>query len=120
MMDVFLDRNTSTSLQKMARLSRLHPTQQQPEGTQNGKIPSKLGAFIFAKTEREDYALKSMDHDWIDGGLCASWIVRLWQSTLLNIISGLHPSQGRILFNDKDVTMAPTTQRNIAQVSRGL
>ena len=39
------------------------------------------------------------------------------KSTLLNIISGLlHPSQGRILFNDKDVTNAPTTQRNIAQV----
>ena len=39
------------------------------------------------------------------------------KSTLLNIISGLlQPSQGRILFNDVDVTHAPTAERNIAQV----
>jgi glycerol transport system ATP-binding protein len=39
------------------------------------------------------------------------------KSTLLNIISGLlHPSQGRILFDDKDVTQSSTADRNIAQV----
>jgi ABC-type uncharacterized transport system YnjBCD ATPase subunit len=71
----------------------------------------------LSKTEREDY-IEIYGPIGSTGGLCA-WIVRLWQvHTLLNIISGLlHPSQGRILFNDKDVTMAPTTRRNIAQVS---
>lgn len=35
----------------------------------------------------------------------------------LNIISGLvRPSHGRVLFGDRDVTDAPTTERNIAQV----
>ncbi|MEL6316000.1 MAG: ABC transporter ATP-binding protein, partial [Pseudomonadota bacterium] len=39
------------------------------------------------------------------------------KSTLLNIISGLvEPSQGRILFDDVDMTQAKTAERNIAQV----
>jgi glycerol transport system ATP-binding protein len=39
------------------------------------------------------------------------------KTTLLNIISGLvRPSQGRVLFGDRDVTDAETTERNIAQV----
>jgi len=39
------------------------------------------------------------------------------KSTLLNIISGLlTPSEGRILFDDRDVTGLPPDQRNIAQV----
>ena len=39
------------------------------------------------------------------------------KSTLLNIISGLlSPSDGRILFDGKDVTDLPPDQRNIAQV----
>jgi len=39
------------------------------------------------------------------------------KTTLLNIISGLiFPSQGRVLFDGKDVTQLPTEQRNIAQV----
>ena len=39
------------------------------------------------------------------------------KTTLLNIISGLViPSEGRLLFDDKDVTQLPTEQRNIAQV----
>src|SRR6202012_2827836 len=38
-------------------------------------------------------------------------------ATLLNIISGLIiPSEGRLLFDDKDVTRLPTEKRNIAQV----
>jgi hypothetical protein len=45
MMDVFLDQ-VRLHLCRRWRLSRLHPTQQQPEGTQNGKITSKLGAFM--------------------------------------------------------------------------
>ena len=63
----------------------------------------------------EDYALKELNHDWADGEAYALLgSSGCGKSTLLNIISGLlHPSQGRILFNDRDVTMEPTTQRNI-------
>ncbi len=66
----------------------------------------------------DDFALKELNHDWVDGEAYALLGASgCGKSTLLNIISGLlHPSQGRILFNDRDVTMAPTTERNIAQV----
>jgi glycerol transport system ATP-binding protein len=66
----------------------------------------------------DDYALKEMDHVWEDGQAYALLGASgCGKSTLLNIISGLvRPSQGRILFNDTDVTDAPTTERNIAQV----
>ncbi|TFL19379.1 ABC transporter ATP-binding protein [Jannaschia formosa] len=66
----------------------------------------------------EDYALKQLDHDWVDGEAYALLGASgCGKSTLLNIISGLlQPSQGRILFDGKDVTHAPTAQRNIAQV----
>jgi glycerol transport system ATP-binding protein len=69
------------------------------------------------KTE-DDYALKELNHDWIDGEAYALLgSSGCGKSTLLNIISGLlHPSQGRILFDGKDVTNEPTAARNIAQV----
>ncbi len=39
------------------------------------------------------------------------------KTTMLNIISGLlHPSQGQVYFDDREVTDVPTAQRNIAQV----
>ncbi|NNU81698.1 ABC transporter ATP-binding protein [Halovulum dunhuangense] len=66
----------------------------------------------------DDFALKELNHDWEDGSAYALLgSSGCGKSTLLNIISGLlHPSQGRILFNDNDVTAAPTAERNIAQV----
>jgi glycerol transport system ATP-binding protein len=66
----------------------------------------------------EDFALKELNHDWVDGEAYALLGASgCGKSTLLNIISGLlHPSQGRILFDDEDVTDAPTAERNIAQV----
>src|SRR6056297_3032183 len=66
----------------------------------------------------DDYALKELNHDWVDGEAYALLGASgCGKTTLLNIISGLlQPSQGRILFNDIDVTHAPTTERNIAQV----
>ncbi|TRD23318.1 ABC transporter ATP-binding protein [Palleronia caenipelagi] len=66
----------------------------------------------------EDFALKELNHDWIDGEAYALLGASgCGKSTLLNIISGLlEPSQGRILFDGQDVTHAPTAERNIAQV----
>ena len=66
----------------------------------------------------DDWALKELNHDWSDGEAYALLgSSGCGKSTLLNIISGLlQPSQGRILFNDVDVTNAPTAERNIAQV----
>ena len=66
----------------------------------------------------DDFALKELNHDWNDGEAYALLgSSGCGKSTLLNIISGLlTPSQGRILFDGKDVTRAPTAERNIAQV----
>ena len=66
----------------------------------------------------EDFALKSVDLEWQDGGAYALLGPSgCGKSTLLNLISGLlHPSEGRIFFDDKDVTDLSPDQRNIAQV----
>ncbi len=66
----------------------------------------------------DDYALKEIDLDWDDGGAYALLGPSgCGKTTLLNIISGLvRPSQGRVLFDDVDVTDLPPDQRNIAQV----
>ncbi|WP_347310161.1 ABC transporter ATP-binding protein [Defluviimonas sp. SAOS-178_SWC] len=66
----------------------------------------------------EDYALKEINLDWQDGGAYALLGPSgCGKSTLLNIISGLlQPSEGRILFDGKDVTGLPPDRRNIAQV----
>ena len=69
-------------------------------------------------TSEDDFALKEMDHIWDDGGAYALLgSSGCGKSTLLNIISGLlRPSQGRVLFGERDVTDAATAERNIAQV----
>jgi glycerol transport system ATP-binding protein len=66
----------------------------------------------------DDFALKKIDLDWQDGGAYALLGPSgCGKSTLLNIISGLlAPSEGRILFDDRDVTHLPPDKRNIAQV----
>jgi glycerol transport system ATP-binding protein len=66
----------------------------------------------------DDYALRQMTMTWRDGGAYALLGPSgCGKTTLLNIISGLvNPSQGRILFGDKDVTTLVPEQRNIAQV----
>jgi glycerol transport system ATP-binding protein len=65
-----------------------------------------------------DYALKSIDVDWEDGGAYALLGPSgCGKSTLLNIISGLLiPSEGQVLFDGEDVTPLLPDQRNIAQV----
>ncbi|MCA3479916.1 MAG: ABC transporter ATP-binding protein [Rhodobacter sp.] len=80
---------------------------------------SNLAHSYFADPKGEaDYALKQMDHVWEDGGAYALLgSSGCGKTTLLNIISGLvRPSQGRVLFGDRDVTDAATSDRNIAQV----
>ena len=66
----------------------------------------------------QDYALKEIDLEWQDGGAYALLGPSgCGKTTLLNIISGLVvPSEGRILFDDRDVTRATPAERNIAQV----
>ena len=66
----------------------------------------------------EDYALRPMDHIWEEGGAYALLGPSgCGKTTLLNIISGLlRPSEGRVVFDGKDVTDLPTKERNIAQV----
>jgi glycerol transport system ATP-binding protein len=66
----------------------------------------------------QDYALKEIHHVWNQGGAYALLGPSgCGKTTLLNIISGLvHPTRGRILFDDRDVTDLPTEARNIAQV----
>jgi glycerol transport system ATP-binding protein len=75
-------------------------------------------SYTAAPQGPDDYALKEIDLDWSDGGAYALLGPSgCGKSTLLNIISGLlTPSEGRILFDGKDVTDLPPDQRNIAQV----
>ena len=70
-----------------------------------------------ARTE-QDYALKPLHHVWEQGMAYALLGPSgCGKTTLLNIISGLViPSEGRLLFDDVDVTHLPTKERNIAQV----
>jgi glycerol transport system ATP-binding protein len=75
-------------------------------------------SYLPNPASEDDYALKELNHVWADGEAYALLGASgCGKSTLLNIISGLlRPSRGRILFDDVDVTDAPTAERNIAQV----
>lgn len=75
-------------------------------------------SYLPNPSSEEDFALKELNHDWRDGEAYALLGASgCGKSTLLNIISGLlRPSHGRVLFDDEDVTDAPTAVRNIAQV----
>ncbi len=65
-----------------------------------------------------DYALKPVDLTWEDGKAYALLGPSgCGKTTMLNIISGLvTPSEGRLLFDGRDMTGASTAERNIAQV----
>jgi len=71
-----------------------------------------------AQGQPGDYALKPISHVWRQGRAYALLGPSgCGKTTLLNIISGLvTPSEGRLLFDDRDVTRLSTEQRNIAQV----
>jgi glycerol transport system ATP-binding protein len=66
----------------------------------------------------DDFALKRLSLDWQDGGAYALLGPSgCGKTTLLNLISGLlTPTEGRILFDDQDVSHLSPEKRNIAQV----
>ena len=75
-------------------------------------------SYLPDPTVDEDWALKQLDLEWDDGGAYALLGPSgCGKTTLLNIISGLLlPSNGKILFDEVDVTGLPPEQRQIAQV----
>ncbi len=78
----------------------------------------KLQAIAHRYPAAEDYALRTVEQSCHDGGAYALLGPSgCGKTTLLNIISGLlRPSQGRVLFDEADVTDLRTEQRNIAQI----
>ena len=79
-----------------------------------------IGHAYGAGKPKDDsgYALKPLHHVWEAGKAYALLGPSgCGKTTLLNVISGLViPSEGRLLFDERDVTRLPTEQRNIAQV----
>ncbi len=75
-------------------------------------------SYVDNPSADEDWALKQMSIEWSDGGAYALLGPSgCGKTTLLNIISGLlTPTEGRVLFDDQDVTQEPPDRRNIAQV----
>ncbi len=75
-------------------------------------------SYVANPRAEQDFALKKIDAIWDDGGAYALLGPSgCGKTTLLNIISGLlTPSEGSVLFDDIDVTITPTSERQIAQV----
>lgn len=75
-------------------------------------------SYMDEPTSAEDYAIKSFNHEFKQGGAYALLGPSgCGKSTLLNIISGLlTPSEGEVLFDQTAVTKLSTAERNIAQV----
>jgi len=80
---------------------------------------SEVSHSYYAKPKNEsDYALKHIQAIWEDGGAYALLGPSgCGKTTLLNVISGLlTPTQGRVIYDGKDITDLPPEGRNIAQV----
>lgn len=75
-------------------------------------------SYLAKPTRDEDFALKRLSLDWLDGGAYALLGPSgCGKTTLLNLISGLLvPTEGAILFDGKDVSRTSPEERNIAQV----
>ncbi len=75
-------------------------------------------SYMRHPRDAADYALKRIHNVWEDGGAYALLGPSgCGKTTMLNIISGLlTPSEGRIIYDGKDVTALPPEKRNIAQV----
>jgi glycerol transport system ATP-binding protein len=79
---------------------------------------ARIDLIDIAHAYGQSWALKQMTLSWSDGGAYALLGPSgCGKTTLLNIISGLiAPSQGKILFDGREVTALEPQQRNIAQV----
>ncbi len=75
-------------------------------------------SYVARPHEPQDWALKEINLAWSDGGAYALLGPSgCGKTTLLNIISGLvRPTEGRVLFDDVDLTDVSTDRRHIAQV----
>jgi glycerol transport system ATP-binding protein len=75
-------------------------------------------SYKASPSKPSDYALQAIDHSFKNGSAVALLGPSgCGKTTLLNIISGLViPSQGAVLFDERDVTYLRTEERNIAQV----
>ncbi len=75
-------------------------------------------SYMPHPTGDADWALKTISLEWKDGGAYALLGPSgCGKTTLLNLISGLlKPTEGRILFDGRDVSGASPENRNIAQV----
>jgi glycerol transport system ATP-binding protein len=75
-------------------------------------------SYLKNPKDESDYALKHIHNEWKDGGAYALLGPSgCGKTTLLNVVSGLlTPSQGRVLYDGRDVTDLPPEKRNIAQV----
>ncbi len=82
------------------------------------KLENLAHSYYAKPVNENDYALKSIDYSWEDGGAYALLGPSgCGKTTLLNIISGLLvPSRGQVLFDNQNVTLLSPEQRNIAQV----
>lgn len=82
------------------------------------KLEKLRHSYSADKDGDREYALQEINALWEDGGAYALLGPSgCGKTTLLNIISGLlTPTEGRVLFDDKDVTQTSTSARNIAQV----
>lgn len=82
------------------------------------RLENLAHAYGPSPQTEDDFALKTLNLTWEDGKTYALLGPSgCGKTTMLNIISGLlKPSQGRLLFDDQDVTHASTAIRNIAQV----
>ena len=75
-------------------------------------------SYVAKPTREDDWALKRISLECRDGGAYALLGPSgCGKTTLLSLISGLlRPTEGRIFFDERDVTEATPEKRNIAQV----
>ncbi len=75
-------------------------------------------SYLKAPATEGDWALKSLDQTWVDGGAYALLGPSgCGKTSLLNVMSGLViPTRGSVRFDGEDVTERRTEARNIAQV----
>jgi glycerol transport system ATP-binding protein len=75
-------------------------------------------SYLLKQNQNSDWALRGVDIDWKDGGAYALLGPSgCGKTTLLNIISGLlKPTEGEVLFDDKNVTTLNPVERDIAQI----